>query len=226
MGGYYSEKLGGERLRACYELAPLRTRQYLEAEIEFVQGWLDPSLDVLELGCGYGRILERLIAKTRTLVGIDTSRSSLRLGRDMMTGASSVRFLAMEAARLGFRDGSFDRTLCLQNAISALKVPPPVLFRETVRVTRPGGMVLFSSYSARFWSDRLEWFGTQAAHGLIGPIDHDASRDGVIVCTDGFRATTMSGEGFARIAAGLGLDSRIVEVDESSVFCLVQVPPG
>jgi len=36
MPGYYIERLAAERLRACYDLAPPRTKAYLEAEIEFV----------------------------------------------------------------------------------------------------------------------------------------------------------------------------------------------
>ena len=36
MSGYYTKKLAAKRLRACYDLAPPRTRAYLEAEIEFV----------------------------------------------------------------------------------------------------------------------------------------------------------------------------------------------
>jgi hypothetical protein len=36
LAGYYTERLAAERLRACYDLAPPRTKAYLEAEIEFV----------------------------------------------------------------------------------------------------------------------------------------------------------------------------------------------
>ena len=58
--GYYSAKLSGDRLQKCYEVAPARVRQYLEAEISFVIGRLRPGDSVLELGCGYGRVAFRL----------------------------------------------------------------------------------------------------------------------------------------------------------------------
>jgi 2-polyprenyl-6-hydroxyphenyl methylase/3-demethylubiquinone-9 3-methyltransferase len=80
-----------------------------------------------------------------------------------------------------------------------------------------------SSYAERFWSDRLEWFEAQAAAGLIGPIDHAATRDGVIMCKDGFKATTMRPRDFAELAARLDLDAAITEVDESSLFCEIAV---
>src|SRR5438552_12990951 len=66
MPGYYTERLAAERLRACYDLAPPRTKAYLEAEIEFVLARTTPSMLALELGCGYGRVLERLSQSARS----------------------------------------------------------------------------------------------------------------------------------------------------------------
>jgi SAM-dependent methyltransferase len=224
MSGYYAERLAGERLRACYEAAPPRVRQYLEAEIAFVLGRTAPGQLVLELGCGYGRVLERLAPRVRVVVGIDSARASLRLARSLLGAGGAVRLAAMDAACLSLRDRAFDLTLCIQNGISAFAADALALVRESVRVTRPGGVVLFSSYAARFWSSRLEWFEAQAARGLMGEIDRAATREGVLVCRDGFRATTMSPEGFRRLAAALELPAQIVEVDGSSLFCEIAVP--
>ena len=38
--------------------------------------------------------------------------------------------------------------------------------REALRVLRPGGLLQLSTYSDRFWPDRLAWFAAQAAEGL------------------------------------------------------------
>jgi len=57
MGNYYGENLSGERLRRCYEIALPRVRQYLEAEIFYVLEQMDGKARILELGCGYGRVL-------------------------------------------------------------------------------------------------------------------------------------------------------------------------
>lgn len=224
MPGYYSERLSAERLRACYELAPPGVRAYLEAEIRTVLERTTPTARLIELGCGYGRVLERLAPRARTAAGIDTSIESLRLARAVLARGPSVLLLAMDASRMGFRSGAFDLTICIQNGISAFGIEPLTLLREAVRVTRSGGTVLVSSYAARFWEDRLQWFEAQAAHGLVGPIDTRATGDGVIVCADGFRATTTSPEEFADLAARLGLAPRIFEVEGSSLFCEIRVP--
>jgi len=221
--GYYSEKLSAERLRLCYELAPPRVKRYLEAEIEFVLDRIGTSALALELGCGYGRVLERLIAAARRAVGIDTSRDSLRLARAMLGDTSSCQLVEMDAVELGFGDGRFDAVVCIQNGLSAFRVDPRKLIQEAVRVVRPGGVALFSSYAERFWPERLEWFRLQAAHGLIGEIDDDATGDGAIVCKDGFKASTVSAGDFFALTSGLDVVVTMAEVDGSSLFCEIRV---
>jgi 2-polyprenyl-6-hydroxyphenyl methylase/3-demethylubiquinone-9 3-methyltransferase len=223
MNGYYSERLSAERLRKCYEIAPPRVKQYLEAEIRHVVARLRPSDTVLELGCGYGRVLERLASKAGSVVGIDTSPSSLRLARELLGRVSNCRLLEMDARALGFADGVFHVVICIQNGISAFGIDQRTLIAESIRVTRPGGRVLLSSYSEKFWNHRLEWFRLQAEHGLLGELDWTNTGDGVIVCKDGFRATTVSPDEFASLASELGVRPQIQEVDDSSVFCEIIV---
>jgi SAM-dependent methyltransferase len=129
----------------------------------------------------------------------------------------------MDAVALAFRDGIFDVVACIQNGISAFKVDQRALVAESIRVARPGGRVLFSSYSERFWRDRLEWFRLQSEHGLLGEIDPEATGDGVIVCKDGFKATTIGPDEFFSLTSGFDVHRRIEEVDESSIFCEIVV---
>lgn len=222
-GGYYTRALSGERLRRCYEIAPPRVRQYLDAEIEFVLSRVAPGDEVLELGCGYGRVTRKLAEAARRVVGIDTSVESLALAREMTDPALSCEFLEMDAADLRFNDGWFDVVACVQNGVSAFGVEPAVLFREAARVTRRGGRALFSSYSERFWAPRLEWFERQAECGLVGEIDRALTGGGVIVCKDGFRATTFGAREFEALARALGFSAAVTEVDGSSVFCEISV---
>ena len=219
MKSYYSESLSGERLRRCYDLAPPRIRQYLEAEIEFVLTRVQPADCVLELGCGYGRVAERLISRAGTVVGIDISLDSLRLAHEILAEQASLQLLCSDAAALGLGDAQFSLVICIQNGISALNVERRRLVDEAVRVARPGGRVMLSSYSDAIWPDRLEWFEIQSRHGLVGDIDHEATGDGTIVCTDGFKATTVRPAEFVELVSRCGFDPTITDVDGSSVFC-------
>ena len=107
MPGYYTDKLSAESLRACYDLAPPRIKAYLEAEIEFVLSRTTPSMLALELGCGYGRVLQRLLPRVRRAFGIDTWSPRLRLALEYLGGKPSVRLACMDSIQLGFHDGAF-----------------------------------------------------------------------------------------------------------------------
>ncbi len=224
MRDYYSEKLSAERLKLCYDVAPPRIKRYLEAETGFVLDRITRTDRVLELGCGYGRVLRRLIGRAQSVIGIDTSHESLGAAREVPDIRSSCHLARMDAVRLGFREDRFDVVMAIQNSIAVFGVDKRELIGEAIRVTRPGGRVLFSSYSSRIWDDRLEWFRIQSSHGLVGKIDEEATGDGTIVCEDGFRATAVGPDEFVDLASAHGIIPRITEVDESSVFCEILVP--
>jgi 2-polyprenyl-6-hydroxyphenyl methylase/3-demethylubiquinone-9 3-methyltransferase len=219
MNDYYSDKLSAERLKRVYEIAPPRVQQYFEAEINHVLKNIHSGDMVLDLGCGYGRIFPLLAERAKTIVGIDTSLSSLLMGKEMCSDISNCNFLQMNAIRLAFRNNLFDVVVCIQNGISAFHVDQKELIKESIRVTKPGGKILFSSYSEKFWNHRLEWFRLQSVAGLLGEIDYEKTRDGVIVCKDRFTATTVSPDQFLSLASELNVEVKITVVDESSVFC-------
>jgi len=218
MTSYYSKSLAGRRLERCYQVAPPRVQQYLDAEIRHVLERIRSTDELLELGCGYGRAAFRLADVARRVVGIDSAEESLELARELAGSGSRCEFHNMDAIDLQFPDASFDAVVCIQNGICAFRVDQATLLRESLRVTRKGGLLLFSTYAKGFWLHRLAWFEAQAAEGLVGPIDRKATGGGIIVCEDGFRAGQLSPEEMQSLCAGLGVDSEITEVDGSSLF--------
>jgi len=220
VGGYYDRTLSAERLKRCYEIAPARVQQYFESELSHVVKTLNRNEVVLDLGCGYGRIIPVLAKKAKYVFGIDTSLSSLILGKEMLEGIPHVMLQKMDAIDLAFGNEVFDVVLCLQNGVSAFHVDQKKLIRESIRVTKPGGRIFFSSYSEKFWDHRLEWFVLQSKAGLLGEIDFSKTKDGVIVCKDGFSASTVSPEGFRILTSTIkNVEVKIEEVDESCIFC-------
>jgi len=216
MRSYYSDKLSAEDLKRCYDIAPPRVQQYLAAEIEHVRSRIKTGGIVLELGCGYGRVLAALGSSAARFVGIDISFSSLHAAQNYIREYNNVFLYLMDAVNMGFRSACFDVVFCIQNGISAFHVDQHALIISAASVTKPGGRVLFSSYAEEFWDDRMAWFRIQSAHGLLGEIDDDKTGDGVIVCKDGFRATTVSREDFLQLTDTLGKKVSIEKVDNSN----------
>lgn len=218
MRGYYEDRLFGSRLQQVYDLAPPRIRRYLDAEVHYVIEQAQGKSRALELGCGYGRVLKEIAPHVGRIAGIDISRGSLALAASFLRPLGNCDLFRMDASHLAFRGGRFDAVLCVQNGVSAFGVDRHRLVAEAVRVAKDGGVILFSSYSPRIWTDRLDWFRAQARAGLLGEVDESRSREGTIVCKDGFRATTVGGDEFRGLFAGLDLAATIREVDGSSVF--------
>ena len=215
---YYSEKLSAEKLKKCYQIAPPGIKKYLNEEIKHVLGKIKSSDRVLELGCGYGRVLQKICRKAKIAIGIDISKPSLELAKKLLKRNLNCQLFQMNAIHLEFPNYYFDRVICIQNGISAFKENKKELIKEAVRVTRKGGLLLFSSYSKKIWKNRLKWFLLQSRAGLIGEIDINATGNGIIITKDGFRATTISPVEFSSLTSELNLDINIEEVDNSSIF--------
>jgi len=223
MNSYYGEKLHGHRLKRCYELAPPRVQQYLDAEIQYILKKISPDCRVLELGCGYGRVLQRLTNKRRMVFGIDIAQTNVELAKRLLQEYPYCHVLTMDATFMGFKDSTFDYVICVQNGIAAFNVDQKQLIGESVRATKDCGLVIFSSYSSKIWLERLQWFRLQAEAGLLGEIDWRRTHPGIIVCKDGFRATTVDPEMFHKLTVDFPVDVSIEEVDDSSVFCVLTV---
>ena len=222
MGNYYAESLNSQKLFQVYDTALPRIRQYLEAEIDFVRQRLTGTERVLEVAAGYGRIVRALAPSCREIVGIDISPDSVRLAQDYLKDCPNASMVVMDAHQLRF-DQPFDAVLCLQNALSAVRADRTAVGRM-LDCLAPGGTAYFSTYSARFWDHRVAWFQEQAGKGLLGQLDMDQTRDGVIVCKDGFRATTQTPEEYEAIGRASGFPYELTEVDGSSLFLLIHKP--
>ena len=221
MGNYYSKKLNSSKLVEVYQTKIERVKQYFHHEIDFVGSRLTGSEKVLELGAGYGRIMKELAPLAGSVVGIDISKDSVLLGKEYLKNCLNCTIEVMDVHQMTL-EPDFDVVICLQNGLSAFKGRDEKLVQEALGVLKKGGTAYFSSYSAKFWDCRLAWFQEQADKGLLGEIDFEKTKDGEIVCFDGFRATTTTPEDMKRLGEWSGYPYQIVEVDESSIFLVIE----
>ena len=217
---YYATGLNSQKLYQVYQTDYPRVMRYLEAEISFVRDRLSGGESVLELGAGYGRIMKALAPHCGRIVGVDISGANVEFGREYLSGVQNAELLVMDAHDLRL-DSGFDAVLCLQNALSAMKTRPLEYVKVIMAQTLPGGTAFVSSYSAKFWEHRLAWFHEQAGKGLLGEIDTELTRDGVIVCKDGFKATTCTPEELNAVGKVSGHRYELQEVDESFVMLTI-----
>jgi ubiquinone/menaquinone biosynthesis C-methylase UbiE len=105
--------------------------------LEFVD--LPERSQVLDIGCGTGRLLNRLADRFPTLMGIgcDLSPEMLKQARRSNQHRPRLIFVKGNAESLPFADAQFDTTF---NTISFLHYPHPErVFAEVSRVLKPQG---------------------------------------------------------------------------------------
>jgi len=138
-----------DRESACYDAR--YQREKFAAEMEVYQRLFDPRPGdwILELGCGTGRMTERLIDRCGHLIAVDFSLRSLEQCRRRLTAArrTKLTLLHADASLLPCRAGAFDQLLAI-----GLLCNLPVELHQPVRdgmarALRPAGGLLLSAYN-------------------------------------------------------------------------------
>jgi len=134
------------------------------------QGLLRPGMDVLDLGCGIGRIAAALAPRCRTVLGLDVSAGMVAEARRRHAALPGVTFAQTDGQGLdALPDQSFD-------LIVAVDSFPYIVQANTAdrhisaaaRILRPGGAlaVLNLSYREDPAADQSDAQAWATAHGL------------------------------------------------------------
>ena len=127
--------------------------------LEYVE--LKENASILDLGCGTGRLMDRLAAKFPTMraIGLDLSPSMLIEARTRNQYRDRLIFVSGRAESLTFADEQFDAVFC---TISFLHYPhPQQVFRQVNRVLATGGhFYLVDAYGGEHnFSSFVPWIG-------------------------------------------------------------------
>lgn len=101
---------------------------------------LDPSLSILDIGCGIGNASSLIAPFVSAVAGVDRESAMLDVAQKRPDLAPNIEFVQGDASKLPFENGRFDVSMfCLvlhhvEDAESAL--------REASRVTTSGGRIL------------------------------------------------------------------------------------
>jgi SAM-dependent methyltransferase len=148
-----------------------------QATTEIV-GWLHanqllrPEADVLDLGCGIGRIAAAVAPLCRSVLGLDVSAGMVAEARQRNAALPNVRFDHTAGRDLdALPGGAFDLVLATDSFPYIVQAGPDVVGRHVAgaaRVLRPGGAlaVLNFSYRGDRAADRADAAALAAAHGF------------------------------------------------------------
>lgn len=120
-------------------------REALDQLLGIVGAQLEPSDQVVDIGCGVGRLTRAAAATAERVTGVDVSAEMVKRAQELNAHLDNVRFLHGDGQHLnGVDDAS--ATACISHVVFQ-HIPDPQItlgyVREMGRVLRPGGWAAF-----------------------------------------------------------------------------------
>ena len=97
--------------------------------------------DVLDVGCGNGRLARELAALGARVTGVEVSEQQLAAARAADDGTHGTRYVVGRAEALPLPDGSFDLVVFRASLHHVAPERMSAALREAARVLRPRGLV-------------------------------------------------------------------------------------
>ena len=129
-----------------------RGEEELDMLLGAVGARIEPSDDIVEIGCGVGRLTRVLARRGGGVRALDVSPRMLELARDHSRGLDGVEWVLGDGVSLaGVDDSSAD--VCISHVVFQ-HIPQPAVtlgyVREIGRVLRPGGWAAFQVSNAPY----------------------------------------------------------------------------
>jgi len=156
------ERTGETRVGGPVDLLPPRVDEGPRYDHDCIERWVEPDARVLDLGCGDGRLLERLWSEKQIRgIGIEVDETAALACVDR---GIPVIHGDLEKELGKFPDDAFDVVICSQT-LQSLAAPDHVL-REMLRV---GRTCIVSFTNGAYWRRRLALL-----KGRVAPVMHQA----------------------------------------------------
>lgn len=98
-----------------------------------------PGSQILDLGCGSGVPLTKMMAERYAVTGVDISQNQIDLARKNLPGA---QFIKQDMTALDFPDGAFDAVASYLALLHVPKEEKPALYANIFRMLKPGGALI------------------------------------------------------------------------------------
>lgn len=113
--------------------------------------------NALDIGCGTGRLLLRLLMRVEQGVGVDVAPEMIKKAKEIAAlhrVEDRLHFLVGDAYQLPFKNGQYD--LVVSTCVLFLLPDPSKGMREAWRVLKKGGLLLTLNPSERMSPDTVE----------------------------------------------------------------------
>lgn len=122
-----------------------RTRSYLPNDIIALKEYAKPKENILDLGCGNGRLVDLFEGMNISYTGADDSKELVRIAKK---NHPANDFVVVDPLKLEFSDNEFDTVFCLSvfHHIPSTELRLEYL-KEIWRVIKPGGTLILTVWN-------------------------------------------------------------------------------
>ena len=197
---------------------PELIKRFFSEELTFLQNnffgkVVEQNSNILEIGCGYGRLLKILREHAGRLVGIDFSRTMIDKAKLNIENKTNVEVYLMDGVRLQFADEIFDNVICFAQTFGNMPGIEADVLREMKRVTKIGGKVIVNVFSEIMKEAQAENYRRLGFTNV--------SDDGTGFHTDeGFYSRRFTREQLTELFIGVGLDCTISQFSISNYLAV------
>jgi len=190
-------------------------KEYYNKELDFVTKL---SGDVLEVGCGTGRILTILAKKCRRIVGIDKEKVMVDISKDKLKKSRNVEIYKQNAKRLKFPDNCFDFVLCMANIFGNLGRDKLSVLKEMKRVCKSSGKIIISVYNEKALKPRLDSYANDGLTHI------KVTKQGTVYTKEGLFSEQFTKKKLISLFKRLRLNYKIISLNQISYLCICNIP--
>lgn len=126
---------------------PQEIQQFLDGESTFLEKQIPPAQIILEIGCGYGRLVRILSKNALSVAGVDFSKRALSEAAQYLRQIQNAKIFYMHAEKMTFPANTFDYVLCMDATFGNMPNLEESVLREMNRVCKPAGKIIVSVFS-------------------------------------------------------------------------------
>jgi cyclopropane fatty-acyl-phospholipid synthase-like methyltransferase len=127
---------------------------------------LKPGSQILDLGCGCGVPVGRVLAGRGTLTGVDISPVQIERARQLVPAG---KFICADMSGVDFEAGQFDAIVAFFAIIHVPVVEQPELFQKISRWLKPGGLLMITVGHRAWTGTEQDWKGAEMYWSHAGP---------------------------------------------------------
>jgi ubiquinone/menaquinone biosynthesis C-methylase UbiE len=130
-------------------------KEYILKERKFLFKNVSKDKSILDAGCGNGEVIQILQKKSRNITGIDVNKRIISKTKRRFSSIKSIKIDYGNITKTKFNDSSFDYIIFSMNTLGNLNKYKKQALKESVRIVKANGKIIFSVYSEKALNERL-----------------------------------------------------------------------